>query len=184
MVDIMTLSGRVIGLLLAPGFNFQEVSRLVQDLCLRDAQVRVIGIGETRNIAIASSRGDLLKPDTTITEVTPADFDALIVPGGGSANRLAADERVLTLLLGVQADSKPVAAYGNGQVVLAASGLLASRRVAAPPEIKDDLSEAGAEYIDQELVVDHKLVTSRTMEEITHFVEALALLLEPATSMS
>lgn len=183
MVDIMTLGGRYIGVLLGPGFDNQQVSRLVQDLRLRDAEVRLIGLGEARNVAVASNRGDLLKPDSILSEVTPSDFDALIVPGGSSASRLASDERVLTLLLGIQAENKPVAAFGNGQLVLAASGLLASRRVAAPPEIREALSEAGAEYIDQELVADHKLVTSRTVEEITHFVEALALLLEPATSV-
>lgn len=184
MVDIMALSGRTIGLLLGPGFDYQQVSRLKQDLRLRDASVLIVGTGETRNVAIVSSRGDLVKPDSTLSEVSPEDFDALIVPGGGSVKTLASNEQVLTLILGVQAENKPVAAFGNGQLVLAASGLLADRRVAAPPEIKEALVKAGGEYVDRELVVDHKLVTSRTVEEITHFVEALALLLEPAASMS
>lgn len=183
MVDIMTLSGRTLGLLLAPGYDFQQVTRLVQDLRLRDAELLLIGTGETENVAIAGSRGDLIKPDLVLSNISASSMDALIIPGGGSVPRLAADGRVLTLLLEIQSQSKPVAAYGNGPLVLVASGLLADRRVAGIAAIKEELIAAGARYLDKELVVDHKLVTARSVEEITHFVEAVALLLEPAKTL-
>ncbi len=183
MVDIMTLSGRTLGLLLAPGFDFQQDSRLIEDLRLRDADILIVGAGKTAEHSIAGSRGDLIKPDAVISEVDAGDLDALIITGGGSVHSLAMDVRVLTLLLGAQAESRPVAAFGNGPLVLAASGLLVDRRVAAPVELRETLIKAGAQYMEQELVVDHKLVTACTIDEITHFVEAIALLLEPVTTL-
>lgn len=182
MVNIMTLSGRIVGLLLAPGFDFAQITRLLEDLRLRDADILLVGNRESEDVAIPGGRAELLKPDTIVSRVDARDFDALIIPGG-TVQGLAMDGRVLTLLLGLQEDRKPIAAYGNGPLALAAAGLLVDRRVAAPPGIRETLTEAGADYVDQELVVDHKLVTSRTVDEITHFVEALALLLEPVRSM-
>lgn len=183
-VIAMKLKGRTVGITVAPGFDDTQVVEAAQLLRKRGAKVVIISTGESEVVAVAGMRGSLLKPDTVISKSHPSDFDAIIIPGGDAPARLKADVRVLTLLLGMSSQQKPLGAVFNGPVVLAAAGLLSERRVTGDSAIKGELENAGARFVSQGVVVDHNLVTCGTESDLTHFVDAVLFLLEPATTLS
>lgn len=183
MVNIMALSGRTVGIVIAPGFDDKQAARVMQELRLRDARMNLIGTGETTAVAMAGNSGALIKPDITLSEAAADDLDAIIIIGGKSIERLTLDEKVMTLLVAMQQLGKPVAALGNGPLAAVAAGIATGRRVAGNDSLRDQASKADAEYTESELAVDHKLITAKDIEDLTSFMEAIALLMEPATTL-
>ena len=181
-VSEMVLNSRIIGVLIAPGYDEPQLSRVMQMLCLKGATVRVLSNVESRSVAIQGKHGALIMPDLLLEDLHASDLDGLIVTAGESVDRLSADEKILTLILQLQHSNKPIGASGNGAMVLAAAGLVAERRIAGTDDIKEKINEAGGYYVEQKLVVDHNLVTAYSDIEIKHLVEAIVLLLEPATA--
>lgn len=179
----MNLQGKTIGILVAAGFDDTQVVKVAQVLRSRGAQVLVIGIGETSAVAVAGRHGSLLKPDHVLSEITADNIDALIIPGGDSVVRTRMDERVLTLLLHLDHQEKPIGVIRNAGTVLAAAGLVFGRRITGDEAVKRDLSEAGANFVQQGVVVDHNLVSSRSIDNVMHFIDAISLFLEPTPSL-
>ncbi|MHB1391386.1 MAG: DJ-1/PfpI family protein [Thermoleophilia bacterium] len=179
----MDLKGRTIGIFVASGFDDSQVVKTAQMLRNRGAKVMAIGMSETHAVAVAGRQGSLLKPDHTLTDMAAADLDAIIIPGGDSVKRIKVDERALTLILEMNQQSKPVGAVGNAVSVLSAAGLASGFRMTADPMIKPGLIEAGANYVDQGVVVDHNLVTARGLADLPHFIDTISFLLEPAPSL-
>lgn len=179
----MNLRGRTIGIFVASGFDDSVVVKVAQMLRNRGARVMAIGMGETHAVAVAGQQGSLLKPDAILASLAAVDLDAIIIPGGDSVKRIRADERALTLILEMNQQAKPVGALGNAVTVLSAAGLVGGFRVTADPAIKLELTESGANYVDQGVVVDHNLVTARGPADLPHFIDAISFLLEPAPSL-
>lgn len=175
----MNLKGKTIGILVSGGFDDGQVVKVAQVLRQRQADVIVIGVGESVAVAVAGRHGSLLKPDLVLSQAAPENFDALIVPGGESVVRTRMDERALTLLMTMNQMEKPIGVICNGGAVLAAAGLVSGRRVTGDPAIKRELTEAGATYVEQGVVVDHNLVSSRSADDVMHFLDAISLFLEP-----
>lgn len=183
VVSCLNLKSKTIGILAGPGFEDSQVIKAAQILRQRGARVVIIGIGESEVVAVAGRQGSLLKPDVVLGKAPAMSMDALIIPGGDSNNRLTADERVLTLLLEVNSLDKPIGATCDAPLVLAAGGLVFGRRVTGEEQVRKELEEAGAIFMNQGVVVDHNLVTARGEDDIPHFVDAISFLLEPATSL-
>lgn len=181
-VSAMALNSRNIGVLIAPGYDEPQLSRVTQMLCLKGASVQLISNVDNRSVVVPGGRGSLVMVDRILEDVDAADMDGLVITGGESIDRLASDEKVLTLMLRLQLANKPIAASGNGSLVMAAAGLVAGRRVTGAAGIKKKINEAGGSYQDQKLVVDHNLVTAFSDIEVKHLVEAMVFLLEPATT--
>lgn len=179
----MNLSGRTIGILVAPGFDDRQVGQVAQALRERGARVVAIGMGESEAVAVAGRHGSLLKPDVVLSQVSADKLDAIIVPGGESAIRIRVDERTLTLLMEMDSRQKPIGAMCNATAVLAAAGLICERRVTGDAMVKRDLAEAGGIYLEQGVVVDHNLVTLRSSDHLAHFIDAISFFLEPAPSL-
>lgn len=183
-MSVMNLKYRTIGMIVGPGFDDSQVVSVAQEFRSRGARVVVIGAAETEAIAVAGKKGTLLRPDTVISKIISSGIDALIIPGGDSIMRLKSDERVLTLVLEINSDSKPIGALGNGPEIVAAAGLLNKRRVTGDPVIKDSVEAASALFLSQGMVVDHNLVTANSDSDLRHFADTISFLLEPATTLS
>lgn len=171
-----------IGILAAPGFDDFQVLAIARLLEHREAGVVVIGVGEASRFAVYGKSGSLINPDTSLDNVQADELDALIVPGRETQDDLIADDKVMTLVIGVNSQDKPIGAIGNGQLVLASAGLIGMRRVTSDEESTTVIEEAGGRLVDQDLVVDRNIVTARTGESLRHFVDVIAFLLEPAFS--
>ena len=112
--------------------------------------------------------------DGTLDEVHPASFGALFIPGGAiSAERLRQNLHVLEFVRSFDRNAKPIAAIGHGVLVLGSAGVLRTRRLTAWPGIKDDVANAGAEWVDEAYTVDGNLLTGRATRDINKFTKQL-----------
>lgn len=116
--------------------------------------------------------------DRSIDDVSPAEFDALLLPGGHSPDTLRGDERFVTFTRDFVSSGKPVFAICHGPQLLISAEVVRGRKLTAVKPIVIDLKNAGADFYDQEVVVDNnQLVTSRTPDDLPAFNrEALRLL--------
>ena len=145
----------------------------------RKAGHEVITIEKQAGKTVKGHKGEASVPiDKAIDEVRPADFDALLLPGGHSPDSLRSDSRFVTFTRDFVASGKPVFAICHGPQLLISAEVVRGRKLTGVKSIAIDLKNAGADFYDQEVVVDKdQLVTSRTPEDLIAFNrEALRLL--------
>ena len=117
--------------------------------------------------------------DLTLDEAEEADFDALLLPGGQiNPDKLRMEEKAVQLVREFCDAGKPVAAICHGPWLLAEADVIEGKTVTSWPSIRTDLSNAGANVVDQEVVQDGQLITSRKPDDIPAFSEALSKALE------
>ena len=105
-----------------------------------------------------------------IEEVDASDYDALMIPGGvGNPDQLRGDENVVAFVRDFFEQGKPVAAICHGPWVLVEAGIVRDRKLTSWPTLQTDLRNAGGNWVDQEVVVDQGLVTSRKPDDIPAF---------------
>lgn len=113
-------------------------------------------------------------PDKSVGEADPKDYKILVIPGGWAPDRLRRDARVVEFVREVAANNAIIAAICHGPQLLISAKLLHGRKLTCVSAIKDDVINAGATYLDQPLVVDGNLITSRTPADLPYFGKALA----------
>jgi protease I len=111
--------------------------------------------------------------DVSIDEVSPEEFDALVIPGGYSPDKIRTNEKMVELTRSIFQASKPVAAICHAGWMLAEADLIRGRTLTSWPSIRTDLVNAGANWIDQEVVEDDNLITSRKPDDLDAFTKAL-----------
>ena len=113
---------------------------------------------------------DKHKVDRAIEEVDASDYDALMVPGGvGNPDQLRGDENVVSFVREFFEQGKPVAAICHAPWVLVEAGMVRGRTLTSWPTLQTDIRNAGGDWVDQEVVVDKGLVTSRKPDDIPAF---------------
>ncbi|MEB3415458.1 type 1 glutamine amidotransferase domain-containing protein [Alteriqipengyuania sp. WL0013] len=119
--------------------------------------------------------GESVKVDKTVDEVDTIDgFDALLLPGGQmNPDILRMNERAIALVRDFEIQGKPIAAICHAPWLLAEADIVKGRTVTSWPSIRTDLANAGANVVDEEVVVDGNLITSRKPEDIAAFSQAL-----------
>lgn len=106
-------------------------------------------------------------------EADPATLAGVVIPGGWAPDRLCMDDGVLKLVQALFEQNSVVAAICHAGWVLASAGVTRGRRITCYEAIRDDMVNAGAEYLDQEVVVDGNLITSRKPDDIPAFCAAI-----------
>jgi 4-methyl-5(b-hydroxyethyl)-thiazole monophosphate biosynthesis len=145
---------------------------------LRRAGIRVVTAG-LDDRPVQASRGVVLIPDTTLNKILGEEFDMIVLPGGqpGSTN-LGQDERISGLLKRLARAGKYTAAICAAPAVLAQSGLLEGRRMTCYPGSLDPHSVAGMQYVEEPVVIDGPVITSRgpgtAMDFALQLIEVLA----------
>ena len=110
------------------------------------------------------------KVDVNLADANPSDYDALVLPGGViNPDKLRTNEKALQFVRSFFDAGKPVAAICHGPQTLISADVVKGRNLTSFPSIKTDLINAGANWSDQEVVVDKGLVTSRTPEDLPAF---------------
>jgi protease I len=126
-------------------------------------------------------KGDAFTVEMDVREADAGDFDALLLPGGvANPDQLRLSKEAIAFI--GRFEGKPVAAICHGPWTLIDAGLAKGRRMTSWPTLQQDLRNAGAQWIDQEVVVDGKLVTSRKPDDIPAFNQAFWRLLEPGAA--
>ena len=111
-----------------------------------------------------------IKVDKTVEEISVDDYDALLVPGGvGNPDQLRGDENAVAFVRDFAASMKPMAVICHGPWMLVESGVVRGRKVTSWPTLQTDIRNAGGEWVDQEVVVDEGIVTSRKPDDIPAF---------------
>jgi protease I len=167
----MNLTGKRVAILAEN--NYQDLELWYPLLRLREAgaEVKVIGTGSAKTYT--SKRGYPVTVDAAAHEVEAADFDAVIVPGGYAPDLMRRYEAVLALVRDAHQQGKVVAAICHAGWVLISAGILKGRKVTCVSAIKDDVINAGATYVDQEVVQDGNVITSRVPTDLPAFCRTI-----------
>lgn len=140
---------------------------------------RVTVIGLQPGKELKGKKGQVTtKAEKGIDEVTPDQFDALFIPGGYSPDHLRANPKAVQFTKAFFDSSKPVLAICHGPQLLMTADVVKGRKLTAWQTIQDDLKKVGANVVDQEVVVDGNLVTSRKPDDIPAFIGESSKLLE------
>ncbi|WP_375206823.1 type 1 glutamine amidotransferase domain-containing protein [Hyphococcus sp.] len=165
------LENKKIAIVAADGFEQVELTSPLDALKKEGAEVHVISIksGEITGFN-HMERGDSIKVDKEIADADINDYDGVVIPGGlFNPDALRRDEKVIAFVCGAFAKKLPVAAICHGPQVLITAEVVKGRKMTGFTAIQPDLKNAGAEVSDEEVVVDHGLVTSRNPDDLPAF---------------
>ena len=175
MTSRRVLEGRRIAVLAADGFEKVELTVPVHALRAAGATTDIVSLkgGRIRglNLNLPAIR---VKVDRTVEEVDAGEYDGLLVPGGFiNPDLLRQSAPVRAFVRELVSSGKPVVTLCHGPWVLASSGVLEGRTLTSWAGIRDDLVNAGATWLDQEVVRDRNLTTSRGPQDMAAFVPAM-----------
>src|SRR5437764_14119343 len=115
-------------------------------------------------------KGEVIEAEHALADVDASDYDGLVLPGGvANPDRLRVDEDAVKLVRAFFEQNKPVGVICHGPWMLAEADVVRGRKVTSWPSLKTDLRNAGAEWVDEEVVVDNGLVTSRKPDDLPAF---------------
>ena len=173
MTDSKRLDGKSVAILATDGFEQSELFKPRQALLDAGATVDVVSLESGSIKGWDSDKwGDSIKVDKIVTDVSSKDYNALVLPGGlFNPDTLRANKDAVKFIQGFfQEESvKPVAAICHGPWLLIEAGVVEGRKLTSFPSIQTDLRNAGANWVDEEVVVDNGIVTSRKPDDIPAF---------------
>jgi protease I len=165
------LKGKKVAILAADMFERVELEEPQKALENAAADVEIVSIhdGEIQGFDHFEP-ANKVKVDRTVEEASPSDYDALMIPGGvGNPDQLRGDENAVAFVRGFHEAGKPMAVICHGPWVLVESGVVRGKRVTSWPTLQTDIRNAGGDWVDEEVVVDGNLVTSRKPDDIPAF---------------
>ena len=169
------LEGKRVAILATNGFEHVELSKPKEELEKRGAKTDIISVESGRIRSWKEGNWDEeFEVDKTVDSVSPQEYDALILPGGViNPDHLRRDQNAIKFVSDFLDSDKPVAAICHGPWTLAETGKLEGKRMTSYPSIKTDMKNAGANWVDEEVVKDGNLITSRKPDDIPTFVNKL-----------
>ncbi|MDB5154037.1 MAG: type 1 glutamine amidotransferase [Mucilaginibacter sp.] len=166
-----SLSNHKVAILTEEGFEQVELTSPKDALEAAGAEVDVISPKSGRIKAWNETNwGIEINVDKQLNMVSPDDYDALVLPGGVlNPDKLRQNKDAVAFVSAFLDEGKPVAAICHGPQMLIETGMIGGRTLTSYPSLQTDLKNAGAHWIDQEVVVDNGLVTSRTPADLDAF---------------
>lgn len=165
------LADKKVALLVADGFEQTELT--APKAALDGSGANTVVVSPNRDTVRGwkhTEWGDEFEVDLPIGEARADDFDGLVLPGGVmNPDKLRRDEQVQSFVRQFFEDHKPVAAICHGPWTLIDAGVVAGRRMTSYPSIRTDLKNAGASWVDEEVVFDGGLITSRSPADLEAF---------------
>jgi protease I len=166
-----SLKNKRVAVVATHGFEESEFTEPVTALKNAGATVDIISLKKEPIKAWAEKDwGKEYQVDKSIDEVHASDYDGLVLPGGVmNPDHLRVNQKVVEFVTEFLEENKPVAAICHGPWTLIETGLLEGRKMTSYPSIKTDLINAGVDWVDQQVVVDNGLVTSRNPNDLPAF---------------
>lgn len=165
-----------VAVLVAEGFQDAEAYMTIGYLTNHGCDVKVIGI-ETGTVKAYNS-DFTIDIEKSVSEASPEYFDALVLPGGKGPAELRENEEVLEFVRAFWKTEKPVAAICHGPQVLISAGLMDGKTATGVSGIKEELEAAGVTYLDESVVVQGQLITSRVPDDLFIFSKTIAEAIE------
>jgi protease I len=177
------LKGKKIAILATDGFEQVELTEPKKNLEDAGATVEVISLkeGQIKGWDM-TDWGTTVRVDRVVSGARPADYDALVLPGGViNPDKLRMDEAAVSFVREFANSRKPVAAICHGPWTLIEAGVVKGRTMTSWPSLHTDLKNAGAHWVDQEVVADGNVITSRKPDDIPAFSRAISQALTGST---
>jgi protease I len=167
------LQGKKIAILLAPvgteQVEFEEAKKAVES---EGARVDVVGLqtGDAQTMNSDVNPGDTFTVEKTFSEVSADEYDGLVVPGGTvGADKLRGSDEAVSFVHSFFDQAKPVGVICHGPWTLVEADVVKGRTLTSYPTLKTDIRNAGGNWVDEEVVVDQGLVTSRNPDDVPAF---------------
>lgn len=175
--DMQGVDGKRVAALIGDGFEEIELAEPRRALEEAGVIVTIVGIDEKSRTKIRGKRGlddgQSVRAEELIGDCTAEDFDALLIPGGVSPDRIRTNKDVQRLVREFDTLKKPMFSIGHGAQVLISAQLVRGRQVTGVHSIADDIRNAGGLYRDQPTVSDSNWVSSRNSEDLSQFNRAM-----------
>ena len=169
------LSKKKIAVLVANGFEQIEMTSPIDALKKAGAAVDIISPEKEKVKGWKHTEwGDEFSVTISLERANPADYDALLLPGGVmNPDKLRMDTIAIDFVKKIFHTNKPIAAICHGPWILINADIVKGRKVTSWPSVKMDLINAGAQWVDEEVVIDGKLITSRKPDDLAAFNNAI-----------
>jgi len=174
----MRLAGRRIAILAEEGFEDSELADPLRRMREEGAQVTVVGSEAGRTYH--GKKGMVsVRSDVSAEDVSADDFDAVIIPGGQAPEKMRLNPAMVSLVQQMNEQGKLIASICHGVQLLISAGVARGKTATSWVGIKDDVLNAGINYVDEALVKDGNLITSRMPADLPMFNDAIVAALEP-----
>jgi deglycase len=168
----MDLQGKKIAVLVAD--QYQELEVWYSLLRFREDGAETFAVGAEAGKTYSSKKGYPVIADLSIANVRAADYVAVVIPGGWAPDYLRQDERMIKFVREMNGAGKIVAAICHAGWMLCSADIVRGRKATCYKAVKDDMIHAGAIYVDEEVVVDGNLITSRKPEDLPAFCREIS----------
>jgi len=171
------LNGKRVAILVEEGFEDSELVETTR--ALREAGIRVVTVGSGSQPCYRGKRGSAsVKPDIDATDAQAQQFDAVVVPGGYAPDKMRLHQPMVDMVRQACNSGRVIAAICHGPQLLISAEIVRGRRITSWPSVAVDLRNAGAHWVDEPVVRDGNIITSRKPADIPRFtktiIEALA----------
>lgn len=166
-----TLQGKKIAFLVTDGFEQVELTAPWEQIKLAGADTELVALEEGKVQGYNHlDKADAFDVDKAISEVSASDYDGLVLPGGvANPDALRTDSNVVNFIRDFFSQHKPVAAICHAPWTLVEADILKGKMLTSWPSLKTDIQNAGGTWLDEEVVVDNGLVTSRKPDDLDAF---------------
>ncbi len=166
----MDLKGKRVAVLTEQ--KYEDLELWYPAIRLKEAGADVVLVGSKSDEVYLSKHGYPAKTDRAIGEIKSEDFDGCVVPGGFSPDFMRRDPAFRQFVRELVDEDKPVAAICHGPWMLCSAKVLDGRKATSFFSIREDMENAGCEWVDEEVVVDGPVITSRTPKDLIPFTVA------------
>jgi protease I len=170
------LSGRTVAIVVADFIEDAELTTPRDELRKAGAEVRVYSVDgeQVQTVDHDTEPNQRIEVDGSLDDLDVEAVDALVVPGGTvNADKLRVDERAQQIAREVAGSGKPLAVICHGPWLLVSAGLVKGKRLTSYHSLRTDVHNAGGDWVDEEVVIDDNLITSRDPDDLPAFVKAL-----------
>jgi protease I len=172
------LDGKKLAILVEDDFEDSELMEPLRSMKSAGARVLVVGSG-TKGTYQGKRGKAIVRVDADADKVNALDFDAIIVPGGGAPDKMRLHQSMIDLVREAYNSGRLVAAICHGPQLLISAGIVRGHRVTSWPSVAVDLRNAGAEWVDEPVVRDGNIITSRKPADLPRFNKAIIEALHP-----
>lgn len=169
--DAQPISDKRVAFLVEQGFEDGELFGTLERL--RGAGAEVTIVGPTAPTDYTGTDGGIVTSTLPAGKARAEDFDAVVIPGGWAPDRIRMRHAMVDLVRDASAAGKPVAAICHGPQVLISAKVVRERKITCWPSIAVDIKNAGGLYMDRPVVEDANLITSRKIDDVPHFADAI-----------
>ncbi|MEX0772057.1 MAG: type 1 glutamine amidotransferase domain-containing protein [Balneolales bacterium] len=152
---------------------YEDMELLYPKIRLKEAGAHVTVAGEIEGNTYTGKHGHPCNADESFVNIRSNDFDALVIPGGFAPDKLRREKKVLDVTRTFHETGKPIAYICHAGWVPISAGIVKGFKVTSTKAIKDDLVNAGAEWVNEPVVIDRHHITSRNPDDLPHFCNAI-----------